>query len=78
HALLLSNRDVTERAHLENMLSELMEAQLSLLSHIFPRHVVESLSISQADITLEQVASLARSHKHATILFMGELLIVLL
>ncbi|KAJ9528922.1 hypothetical protein QJQ45_000502 [Haematococcus lacustris] len=39
HALLLSNRDVTERAHLENMLSELMEAQLSLLSHIFPRHL---------------------------------------
>lgn len=30
-------RDVTERAQLENVLSELTEAQLSMLSQIFPR-----------------------------------------
>ena len=36
-ALLIMQRDVTDRAILEGMMSELMQAQLGMLCQIFPR-----------------------------------------
>ena len=69
--LLLVQRDVTERAQLENTLSELTEAQLAMLSQIFPRHVIEALSMGNSDnISVEQVAALAHSHRDVTVLVM--------
>jgi hypothetical protein len=38
-SLLVTQYDVTERARLETHLSDLIEAQLTLLSQVFPRHV---------------------------------------
>ncbi|GFH24515.1 guanylate cyclase domain-containing protein, partial [Haematococcus lacustris] len=68
-ALLLVQRDVSERARLERNLAELTEAQLSMLSQIFPRHVIEALSMG-AEIDVDTIASLARSHHDVSILFM--------
>ncbi|GFH08277.1 guanylate cyclase domain-containing protein [Haematococcus lacustris] len=64
-----SLRDFTERARLEKTLTELTEAQLSMLSQIFPRHVIEALSMG-ADIDVDTIARLARSHTGVSILFM--------
>ncbi|KAL6753635.1 hypothetical protein V8C86DRAFT_2722988 [Haematococcus lacustris] len=68
-ALLLVQRDVSERARLERNLAELTEAQLSMLSQIFPRHVIEALSMG-AEIDVDTIARLARSHCDVSILFM--------
>ncbi|KAJ9529772.1 hypothetical protein QJQ45_014550, partial [Haematococcus lacustris] len=68
-ALLLVQRDVSERARLERNLAELTEAQLSMLSQIFPRHVIEALSMG-AEIDVDTIARLARSHRDVSILFM--------
>ena len=38
------------------------EAQLSMLSNIFPRHIVEFLSFVTADAVPEQIASIAKAH----------------
>ena len=35
--LVVMQRDITERAHMEKVMSELMQAQLSMLCQIFPR-----------------------------------------
>jgi hypothetical protein len=41
-------------------------------AQIFPRHVIEALGIQQADqMSADQLATLARHHSHATVMFMG-------
>jgi ubiquitin carboxyl-terminal hydrolase 48 len=71
--VLLAQRNITERAQLESSLSELTEAQLAMMSQIFPRHVIEALSVgNKEDLDIELVAKMARSHMDVTVLFMGE------
>ncbi len=38
--MLVMQRDVTERALMEGMMSELMQAQLAMLCQIFPRRAI--------------------------------------
>ncbi len=70
-ALLIVQRNVNERAQLESQLGELSEAQLGLLSQIFPRYVIEQLGLDGA-LNVANLAQAARSHTSATIMFMGE------
>ncbi|GAX81550.1 hypothetical protein CEUSTIGMA_g8978.t1 [Chlamydomonas eustigma] len=68
--LLLVQTDVSERIHMETLLGNMSEGQLSLLSSIFPRHVVEFLSANDLSQLSAHFGSLARSHNHVTILFL--------
>ncbi|KAF5826866.1 hypothetical protein DUNSADRAFT_1865 [Dunaliella salina] len=68
-AFLLLQRDVSEQVELENLLSELTEDQLAMLSQIFPRHVIHALSTDGA-VTLDNIADLTCSHADVTILFL--------
>lgn len=45
---MLTQRDVTWRAELEAMLAELSESQISLMSQIFPRHVIDMMTAGMA------------------------------
>ena len=70
-ALLLVQTDMTERVTMELSLATLSEGQLSLLSSIFPRHVVEHLSMNGDMSRLpEHFGGLARTHDNVTLLFL--------
>lgn len=68
-AFLLIQRDVSEQVELENLLAELIEDQLAMLSQIFPRHVIQALT-TQGAVTLDNIADLTFSHTNVTILFL--------
>ena len=52
-------------------MAQLTASQLSMLSQIFPRHVVDFLSEGGTSAQVPQeIARLARSHDEVTILFM--------
>jgi hypothetical protein len=70
-SLALTHKDVTRRTALEQMVAAMSEAQLALLSEVFPRHVIELLARGQPPAA-EQLGHLAASHEGATILFCGE------
>ncbi|GAX75796.1 hypothetical protein CEUSTIGMA_g3239.t1 [Chlamydomonas eustigma] len=69
-ALLIVQTDITARMQMETALADMSEGQLSLLSTIFPRHVVEHLSITGISSLPLHFGSLARSHEDVTILFL--------
>ncbi|GAX73391.1 hypothetical protein CEUSTIGMA_g844.t1 [Chlamydomonas eustigma] len=69
-AILLVQTDVTARMQMETTLADMSEGQLSLLSTIFPRHVVEHLSLTDLSALPSHFGSLARSHDDVTILFL--------
>uniref|UniRef100_A0A7S3VK08 Guanylate cyclase domain-containing protein n=2 Tax=Dunaliella tertiolecta TaxID=3047 RepID=A0A7S3VK08_DUNTE len=66
---ILLQRDVSERVEQEQLLSGLTEAQLLMLSQIFPRHVIDALSSDDA-ITVANISDMAYSHADVTILFL--------
>ncbi|KAF5829134.1 hypothetical protein DUNSADRAFT_16519 [Dunaliella salina] len=68
-AFLLIQRDVSEQVELENLLAELIEDQLAMLSQVFPRHVIQALTTHGA-VTLDNIADLTYSHTDVTILFL--------
>ncbi|KAF5829149.1 nucleotide cyclase [Dunaliella salina] len=52
------------------VLTTLAEAQLELLSHIMPQHVIQFLAMESTEAVCEHVGQLARAHKSATLMFM--------
>ncbi|KAF5839470.1 hypothetical protein DUNSADRAFT_756 [Dunaliella salina] len=68
-AFLLIQRNASEQMMLENLLSELTEDQLAMLSQIFPRHIIQALSTDGA-VTMDNIADLTCSHSDVTILFL--------
>eukprot|EP00983_Pelagomonas_calceolata_P078745 1154358-Pelagomonas_calceolata.AAC.11 len=52
-AFLLIQRDASEQIMLENLLSDLTEDQLAMLSQIFPRHIIQALSTDGESIRLD-------------------------
>ncbi len=43
-AILVTEIDMTHRAKMESLIADVSEVQLSLLSNVFPRHIIEFLS----------------------------------
>jgi ubiquitin carboxyl-terminal hydrolase 48 len=68
--LLVVQHDVTERVQLEAELAEVTDAQLGMLSEIFPRYVIEQLGTT-GQMDVPNLAQTARRHSNATLLFMG-------
>jgi class 3 adenylate cyclase len=69
-AIVIEQCDVTRRVIMEDLIMGMSESQLSLLSDIFPRHVIEFLSLHDGVCPPEFIGSLARKHQDVTILFM--------
>ncbi|GAX81666.1 hypothetical protein CEUSTIGMA_g9094.t1 [Chlamydomonas eustigma] len=69
-AIMIMQNDVTNRVNAESILTGLSEGQLSMLSGIFPRHVIEFLSFNGSNAAPELMGQLARTHNDVTILFM--------
>ncbi|GAX81552.1 hypothetical protein CEUSTIGMA_g8980.t1 [Chlamydomonas eustigma] len=70
HMLLIVQMDVTEQIQMQETLAAMSEGQLSLLSSIFPRHVVETLSLNDLSHLSSHFGSLAKLHKNVSILFL--------
>lgn len=62
-ALMVTQKDVTGRAELEAHVAQLTETQLVLLTQIFPRHIIEFLSVTSPEMLTQRAAQLARAHQ---------------
>lgn len=69
-SFVIEQTDVTNRVVMEDLLIEMSEGQLEMLSEIFPRHVIEFLSLHGLTCSPELIGSLARNHRDVTVLFM--------
>ncbi|KAJ9531080.1 hypothetical protein QJQ45_000891 [Haematococcus lacustris] len=79
--LVLAQKDVTHQVEAETRLTQVMEASLGLLELIFPRHVIEHMTLGQASRPEKPISgsnavgpkidfdSLASHHDCVTILF---------
>jgi hypothetical protein len=68
--VILMQSDVTQRTQLEASIVELSEAQCSMLSSVFPRHIIEFLSLIKMESIPAHIAEVARTHENVTIMFM--------
>ena len=68
--VILMQSDVTQRTRLEASIVELSEAQCSMLSSVFPRHIIEFLSLIKMESIPAHIAEVARTHEDVTIMFM--------
>eukprot|EP00798_Chlamydomonas_sp_ICE-L_P026549 gene26549-18316_t len=67
--IMLVQTDVTPRVELENRLADLTEAQLSMLGHMFPRHIIEYMLARVPKQGTSGMKDLANTHDQVSVLF---------
>eukprot|EP00798_Chlamydomonas_sp_ICE-L_P004250 gene4250-14363_t len=69
-SLMIIQDDVSERENAQLKLSNLTEAQLTIMAETYPRHIIDFFSVSNTNGAPQHVGDLASSHQDVTIMFM--------
>eukprot|EP00798_Chlamydomonas_sp_ICE-L_P026851 gene26851-4454_t len=68
-SLMIIQDDVSERENAQIKLSNLTEAQLTIMAETYPRHIIDFFSVSNTNEAPKHVGELASSHQDVTIMF---------